>query len=163
MPLSCEVFRSITPKEPIVLYSLFPSSWFPFPAYELRLVSAHIDSISSLLIFAACRFAFVRSSLSARRHLLTWVFASLHMPIAFHRKPRAWHSSSIVMTSSQPCRVSAWWSPVRIKRWSTSIIFCMQVGMHLVSRIAKYWSIGTEFSNICRLLCLSLLSFRAWI
>jgi hypothetical protein len=36
--------------------------------------------------------------------LLTCVFAPLHMPIAFHMKPRAWHSSRMFMTSSQAVR-----------------------------------------------------------
>jgi hypothetical protein len=34
--------------------------------------------------------------------LLTSRLMSLHMPIDFQRKPRAWHSSRAVMTSSHP-------------------------------------------------------------
>jgi hypothetical protein len=76
-------------------------SRFPLPHHELPSISAHFALISWFFSFAASRFALVRSSLCARRHLLTCVFAPLHMPTAFHMKPRAWHSSRIVMTSSQ--------------------------------------------------------------
>lgn len=76
-------------------------SLFPLPRHELPSISSHFALISWFLTFAASRFAFVRSSLCARRHLLTCVFAPLHMPTAFHMKPRAWHSSRMFMTSSQ--------------------------------------------------------------
>lgn len=72
-----------------------------YVCYELASISAHFSLISWFFVFEVSRFAFVRSSLCARKHLLTCVFASLHIPIAFHIKPRAWHSSRSVITSSQ--------------------------------------------------------------
>jgi hypothetical protein len=69
--------------------------------HELASISAHFALISWFLSLAASRFSLVRSSRCARKHLLTSVFAPLHMPIAFHMNPRAWHSSRRVMTSSQ--------------------------------------------------------------
>jgi hypothetical protein len=69
--------------------------------HEFASISAHFALISWFFNFAASRFAFVRSSLWARKHLLTSVFAPLHMPIAFHKKPLAWHSSRMSITSSQ--------------------------------------------------------------
>jgi hypothetical protein len=76
--------------------------------YELASISAHFSRICWFLVLATSRFAFVRSSLCARKHLLTCVLASLHMPIAFHKKPRAWHSSRSVMTSLQAGKPLAW-------------------------------------------------------
>jgi hypothetical protein len=83
--------------QPIVPISSSPLLY----SHEFASISAHFDRISWFFAFAASRFAFVRSSLWARRHLLTSVFAPLHMPIAFHMNPLAWHSSRKVITSSQ--------------------------------------------------------------
>jgi hypothetical protein len=58
-------------------------------SYEFASISAHFALISWFLAFAASRLALVRSSLWARRHLLTAVFAPLHMPTAFHKNPLA--------------------------------------------------------------------------
>lgn len=68
--------------------------------HEFASISAHFALISSFFAFAFSRLIFVLSSLCARRHLLTCVFALLHIPSDFHRKPRAWHSSRAIMTSS---------------------------------------------------------------
>jgi hypothetical protein len=73
-----------------------------FGIYEFSSISAHFAVISALLTFATSRFFLVLSSRSARRHLLTFRFAWLHIPDAFQRNPRAWHSSRIAITSSQP-------------------------------------------------------------
>lgn len=70
--------------------------------HELASISAHIFFICSLFFFASSRFCAVRSNRSARKHLLTSRFVSLHIPIAFHIKPLAWHSSRAVMISSHP-------------------------------------------------------------
>jgi len=69
--------------------------------HEFASISAHFSSIFALFTFACSRFSFVLFSRSARRHMLTLCFAVVHMPIDFQRNPRAWHSSSAVMTSSQ--------------------------------------------------------------
>lgn len=69
--------------------------------HEFASISAQCFFVCSFLSFAASRFSLVRSSLWALRHLLTLVFASLHMPTAFHMNPLAWHSSRSVITSSQ--------------------------------------------------------------
>lgn len=69
--------------------------------HEFASISAHFALISSFFIFACSRFFAVRRSLCARKHLLTAVFSLLHPPIAFQRKPRAWHSSRRAITSSQ--------------------------------------------------------------
>ena len=94
-------------RTPLPMHSLpfYPALQFGnfIQNHEFASISSHFALTSSLLIFAASRFNLVRSSLCARRHLLTCVFASLHIPIAFHRNPRAWHSSRMFMTSSQAC------------------------------------------------------------
>jgi len=69
--------------------------------HEFASISAHFRTISFLLSFAASLFFLVRSSLSARRHMFRLCFAPLHIPMAFHMNPRAWHSSSIRVTSAQ--------------------------------------------------------------
>ena len=63
-------------------------------------MSFQMASIFWRLALALARFSAVRLSRSARRHMLTSCFALLHMPRDFQRKPRAWHSSRAVMTSS---------------------------------------------------------------
>lgn len=73
--------------------------------HEFCSISDHFSVIWILFSFAVSRFLLVLSSLSARRHLVTSRFAPLHMPVAFQRKPRAWHSSRIAINSSQP----VWW------------------------------------------------------
>jgi hypothetical protein len=70
--------------------------------YEFASISAHAASLSIFLILAFSRFPLVRSSRSARRHLLTAVFALLHPPMALNKNPLAWHSSRAFMTCSQP-------------------------------------------------------------
>lgn len=74
--------------------------------HELASISFQSFFMCSRFFFATSRLCAVRSSRAARRHLLTCVLASLHMPIDFHRKPRAWHSSRAFMSSSQPGCVS---------------------------------------------------------
>lgn len=75
------------------------------PHHEFASISAQIFFMCSLFFLASSRFCAVRSSLSARRHLLTSRFVSLHIPIAFHMKPLAWHSSRAVMISSHPVQI----------------------------------------------------------
>lgn len=69
---------------------------------ELASISAQTAFIFSLFSLASSRFFTVRSTRSARRHLLTSRLMLLHMPIDFQSSPRAWHSSNALMTSSQP-------------------------------------------------------------
>jgi len=61
--------------------------------------------IFCLFSLASSRFISVRLSRSARKHLLTSSLRLLHIPIAFHKKPRAWHSSRAVIISSHPGRL----------------------------------------------------------
>lgn len=71
----------------------------PLP-HEFSSISLHFSRIKSFLLcprFRACVF-----HRSALRHLDTSSLAPLHMPMAFHMNPRAWHSSRAVMTCSQP-------------------------------------------------------------
>lgn len=58
--------------------------------------------IVSFFLFASSRFRAVLSTRSALKHLLTSRFALLQPPITLWRKPWAWHSSRICITSSQP-------------------------------------------------------------
>ena len=85
--------------------------------------------IFSFFAFATSRLCAVRSNRSRRRHLLTCVLTSLHMPMDFHKKPRAWHSSSAFMISSHPNSGQVDLSRV----WRlhlTSVVFRMKMGMH---------------------------------
>jgi len=101
--VSCKTPANVenTPSRMLFCSRFAPVSLIPPKSYEFASMSAHFDRISWFFAFAASRFALVRSSLWARRHLLTSVFAPLHMPIAFHMNPLAWHSSRRFMTSSQ--------------------------------------------------------------
>lgn len=65
-------------------------------------ISFHTLCILSFFSFAFSLFLAVLSSRSARKHLLTSRFAVLQPPVAFHKKPRAWHSSRAAITSSHP-------------------------------------------------------------
>ena len=93
----------------ITLLDLFPSPSHAFSQLNHLFASssAHTVSILSRFSLAASRFSLVRSSLCARRHLLTWYFASVQLPVTFQRKPRAWHSSRAATTSAQSSRGSA--------------------------------------------------------
>lgn len=93
------------------LTPLFPNPQFlePFawPLISSRIqlfasISAQTFCTLSLFSLALSRFSLVLSRRSARKHLLTSVLRLEHMPMDFHKKPRAWHSSRAVMTSSQP-------------------------------------------------------------
>lgn len=75
---------------------------FSSPVQEFSSISAQTLFICSRFFFATSRLCAVRSSRAARRHLLTWVLASLHIPMDFQRNPRAWHASRAFMSSSQP-------------------------------------------------------------
>jgi hypothetical protein len=87
------------PEYPLPHLAVMP---LPFlDTHEFASISAHFARISWFFAFAASRFALVRSSLWARRHLFTSVLAPLHMPIAFHMNPFAWHLSRMFITSSQ--------------------------------------------------------------
>lgn len=88
--------------------SPYHASLLPF-LHEFASISAQIFSMCCRFFLATSRLCAVRSSRAARRHLFTSVFAFVHMPIDFQRNPRAWHSSSAVMSSSQPapCQTSA--------------------------------------------------------
>jgi len=79
------------------------------PTHLFASSSAHACLIFSLFSLAASRFSLVRSRRSPRRHMLTLYFASLQLPVTFHRKPRAWHSSRAATTSAQLfCTCSVW-------------------------------------------------------
>jgi hypothetical protein len=78
----------------------------PLTPYDSASIFAQIALVSALLIFAASRFFAVRSNLCARKQRFTFVFAELQIPSALIMKPRAWHSSSIAMTSSQAADAS---------------------------------------------------------
>ena len=69
---------------------------------EFSSISFHMANVFSRFCLAISRFFAVRSSLSALRHLLTWVLMSLQPPNSLWMNPCAWHSSRAVMTSSQP-------------------------------------------------------------
>jgi hypothetical protein len=73
-------------------------------AQLLASISAQRAFTFSRFCFATSLFFAVRSSLSARRHMFTSCLRVVHMPIVFHMKPLAWHSSRAVMISSQPGR-----------------------------------------------------------
>ena len=68
----------------------------------LASISAKRALIFSRFCFAISLFFAVRSNRSARRHMFTSCLRVVHMPMVFHIKPLAWHSSSAVMISSQP-------------------------------------------------------------
>lgn len=103
---------------PHILLSHSPSPFScPVPNRSARSASVYLSASSSaqtflmccLFSFAASRFCRVRSSRRPRRHMFTRYFASVQFPVTFHRKPRAWHSSSAATTSAQPRRNIRYW------------------------------------------------------
>ena len=78
----------------------------PHLPHEFSSISRQASSMTCRFRRAASRFRRVRSSRSARRHMLSSFLAVLQPPRAACRKPRAWHCSSAVMMSSQPVVVS---------------------------------------------------------
>lgn len=79
------------------------------PYYEFASISSHTFLMCSLFSFAASRFSLVRSRRCARRHRVTLCLASLQFPKVFQRKPWAWHSSRMAITSAQSIRGLADW------------------------------------------------------
>jgi len=118
------------------------SSSIQWPAPNIQSSSTDVQllaSISAQRAFTFSRFCFavslffaVRSNLSARRHMFTSCLRFVHMPMVFHKKPLAWHSSSAVMISSQPGRVVR--RRLRFKRimlgGHTDIVLGVKVRMH---------------------------------
>lgn len=113
--------------------------------------SAHTFLICSLFSLAASRFCRVFSSRRPRRHMLTLYFASVQLPVTFHRKPRAWHSSSAATTSAQPacvsrvrgdsCGDSEVWRVGRGRGRRTLLhFFGVQVRMHCGRAILGVWA-----------------------
>ena len=76
--------------------------------YEFSSISLHFSSNLFRRSLASTRFFSVRFNRSARKHLFTAVFASLHPPKHRYRNPREWHSSSAVMISEQPMLSLVW-------------------------------------------------------
>jgi len=104
------------------------------PTHLFASSSAHACLIFSLFSLAASRFSLVRSRRSPRRHMLTLYFASLQLPVTFHRKPRAWHSSRAATTSAQPGDGVSSVLVLLVGRWVERTLLHLlgvEMGMHL--------------------------------
>jgi hypothetical protein len=97
-PPALSLFLPMSMKEQVSQYNAITLQLFAS-------ISAQRALAFSLFCFATSLFLAVRSRRSARRHMLTSCLRLVHMPIVFHMKPLAWHSSSAVMISSQPGKV----------------------------------------------------------
>jgi len=138
MLLACPVLS----KYPPVLESLSNSNQMMYTQYDsttLQLfasISAHRALTFSRFCFASSLFLAVRSRRSARRHILTSCLRFVHIPIVFHMKPLAWHSSRAVMISSQPgeSRIVKPWSFFYLQAIAgglTDVILGVEVRMHV--------------------------------
>ena len=111
-----------------------PLSTSPLASLSASSISLHIFNIFSLFTFASALFLAVRSSRSARRHLLTSVLMELQFPKSLWMKPWAWHSSRAAIISVQPVGSVSWFFLIgKVRKMGgrrTGVVFGMEMGMH---------------------------------